>query len=124
MKGRAEEWAQITEAFGTTHLSQDSNELILKHTSEQEKKGHGSHRGSHNDGKQASPNAIPSQPSSNSTNPALWLGNVVKTGFDSAYLKERARLSDAAYWEIGISCCLHWTQGDTAMASHGAIVII
>ncbi|RHZ66867.1 uncharacterized protein CDV56_105112 [Aspergillus thermomutatus] len=98
MKGRAEEWAQITETFGTTHLSQDSNELVLKHSSEQGKKGQGSHRGSHNDGKQVSPNVIQSQPSSDSTKPALWLGNVVKTGLDPAYLKERARLSDAAYW--------------------------
>ncbi|EAW21388.1 uncharacterized protein NFIA_065520 [Aspergillus fischeri NRRL 181] len=95
MKGRAEEWAQITEAFGTAHLGQDSNELVVKHSSEQGRKGHGSHRGSHNNQRQS---VIPSQPSSKSTKPALWLGNVVRTGLDPAYLRERARLSDAAYW--------------------------
>jgi hypothetical protein len=98
MKGRAEQWAQITEAFGTAHLSQDSDELVMKHTPEQRKKAHGSHSGSQNDGKQVSTNVIPSQPSSNTTKPALWLGNLVRTGLDPAYLRERAQLSDAAYW--------------------------
>ncbi|KAF7157872.1 hypothetical protein CNMCM5623_002306 [Aspergillus felis] len=97
MKSRAEESAQITEAFGATHLSQDSHVLGLEHSSEQDKKGHSSHKKSHNDGKQLSPNVISSQPSSNPAKPALWLGNVVKTGLDPAYVRERARLSDAAY---------------------------
>ncbi|GFF49737.1 hypothetical protein IFM61606_05377 [Aspergillus udagawae] len=97
MKSRAKEWAQITEAFGTTHLNQDSNELGLKHSSEQDKKGPSSHKKSHNNGKQMSPNVISNQPSPNPTKPVLWHGNVLKTGLDPAYLKERARLSDAAY---------------------------
>ncbi|KAH1433938.1 hypothetical protein KXX32_000986 [Aspergillus fumigatus] len=95
MKGRAEEWAQITEAFGAAHLGQDGNGLVMKHSSEQGKNGHGSHTGLLNDQRQS---VIPIQAPSNSMKPALWLGNVVRTGLDPVYLRERARLSDAAYW--------------------------
>ncbi|EAW09753.1 uncharacterized protein ACLA_039690 [Aspergillus clavatus NRRL 1] len=95
MKGDAQESAQITEAFGDAGPKQAGKVVIVRR--KHKKKSHGSKSGSDGPKEQKESDSMPSQPSS-SREPALWLGNVFKTGLDSSYLKERKRVSDAAYW--------------------------
>lgn len=56
--------------------------------------------------------------------PALWLGNVVRTGLDPVYLRERARLSDAAYWGDWHQLLSSLDWADAALASHGAMLYL
>lgn len=84
MKARTEEGGNVTSPF--THSGSLSG-----HSS------HHKHHSAHAKDKGSSPSHFkvisPSPPQAVS-----WLGYLVRDGLDHSYVKERGRLSDAAYW--------------------------
>lgn len=100
MKVHVVERSRVADAFDTIHLNEAVDEISLSSPLPQEPPEfpHDVEAESLNDGEEPSSdeNSIP--PPVTTPRPALWLGNVLRTGFGASYLHERDKLADAAYW--------------------------